>query len=93
MKMAPYWEHMTSFAHALVYDVRLCNDGSVPVDRLTKISVPTLALAGGASPAWAHAGAHAIAAAVPRGEARVLEGQAHGVADDVLIPLLTEFFI
>jgi pimeloyl-ACP methyl ester carboxylesterase len=93
MKAGPYWEHMESFAHTLAYEVRLCNDGSVPVDRLAKITVPTLALAGGESAAWARKGAHAIAEAVPNGQARVLEGQGHGIADDVLIPVLTEFFI
>jgi len=93
MKAGPYWEHMESFAHTLAYEVGLCNDGSVPVDRLSKISVPALALAGGASPEWAREGAHAIAAAVPNGQARVLEGQGHGVADDVLIPVLKEFFM
>ena len=93
MKAGPYWEHMESFAHTLAYEVGLCNDGSVPVDRLSKISIPTLALAGGASPEWAREGAHAIAAAVPNGQARVLEGQGHGVADDVLIPVLKEFFM
>jgi pimeloyl-ACP methyl ester carboxylesterase len=92
MKAGPYWAHMEAFAPTLAYDVRLCNDGTAPVDRLAKISAPTLALTGGASPAWAQAGAHTIAAAVPGGQALVLDGQGHGVADDVLIPVLTEFF-
>jgi pimeloyl-ACP methyl ester carboxylesterase len=92
MKAGPYWDHMESFAHTLPYEVRLCNNGSVPVERLVKISAPTLALAGGTSAAWAHEGARAIAAAVPNGRSRVLEGQGHGVADDVMIPVLTEFF-
>jgi pimeloyl-ACP methyl ester carboxylesterase len=93
MKAGPYWKHMESFAHTLAYEVGLCNDGSIPVDRLARISVPTLSLAGGASPEWAREGAQAIAAAVPTGHARVLDGQGHGVADDVLIPVLTEFFV
>lgn len=93
MKSASYWGHMTSFAHTLAYEVLLCNNGLVPADRLAKISAPTLALAGGESPAWAQEGARAIAAAVPRGQARVLEGQSHGVADGILIPVLTEFFV
>ena len=93
MKAASYWDHMLSFAHTLPYDVRLCNSGSVPVDRLAKIAVPTLALAGGASPAWAQASARAIAEAVPEGRHRVLAGQDHGVADDVLVPVLREFFV
>jgi pimeloyl-ACP methyl ester carboxylesterase len=92
MKAGPYWQHMTAYAHTLAYEVRLCNDGRVPLDRLAKISAPALALAGGASPAWAQEGARAIAAAVPNGRARVLEGQAHGAADEVIIPVLAEFF-
>jgi pimeloyl-ACP methyl ester carboxylesterase len=93
MKAAPYWDHMQSFAPTLPYDIRLCNGGSVPTDRLAKIAVPVLALAGGASPRWAQDAARAIAEAVPAGSHRVLEGQGHGVADDVLIPVLTEFFV
>ena len=92
MKASPYWSHMTAFADALVYDVRLCNDGKVPVERLHRISVPTLALAGGESQAWAAVVARAIAEPVQNGEARVLEGQSHGVADEVLVPILNEFF-
>ncbi|TMD91002.1 MAG: alpha/beta hydrolase [Chloroflexi bacterium] len=93
MKAGPYWGHMESFAHTLAYEVTLCNGGSVPAERLAKISAPTLALAGGSSPAWAGEAAKAIAAAVPNGHARVLDGQGHGVADDVLIPVLKEFFV
>jgi pimeloyl-ACP methyl ester carboxylesterase len=92
MKTGPHWAHMESFANTLAYEVGLCNEGSVPVDRLAKISVPTLALAGSVSPAWARDAAHAIAEVVPNGQARVLEGQGHGVADDVLIPVLMDFF-
>jgi hypothetical protein len=44
------------------------------------------------SAAWAQEGARAIATVVPNARSRVLEGQGHGVADDVLIPVLTEFF-
>jgi len=93
MKAGPYWDHMLSFAHTLPYDIRLCSGGSVPVDRLAKIPAPALALAGGASPPWARDTAIAIATTVANGEARVLDGQGHDVADDVLIPVLTDFFV
>jgi pimeloyl-ACP methyl ester carboxylesterase len=93
MKAAPHWDHMQSFANTLPYEVRLCNGGLVPTDRLANINVATLALAGGASPSWARDAARAIAEAVPEGRHRVLEGQGHGVADDVLVPVLTEFFV
>ncbi|MGZ4637682.1 MAG: alpha/beta fold hydrolase [Actinomycetes bacterium] len=88
----PYWPHMLSFANTLPYEVMLSNDGSLPVDRLAQIKAPTLALTGGMSPDWASEGARSIAATIPGGEWRVLEGQSHGAADDVLIPVLTEFF-
>lgn len=92
MKAGPYWAHMRSFARSLPYDIRLCNDGSVPADRLASIKAPVLALAGGASPAWARKAATAVAAAVPDGRSLVLDGQGHGAADEVLIPVLQTFF-
>ena len=83
---------MESFAPTLGYDYG-GNGGELPLPRLTRISAPTLALAGGESPAWATDGAAAIADAVPDGRARILEGQGHGAADEVLIPVFREFFV
>ena len=88
----PYWAHMLSFANTLPYEITLCNGGSAPVDRLAHVTTPTLALAGGMSPDWAREGAEVIAEAIPGAEWRVLEGQGHGAADEVLIPVLDEFF-
>lgn len=92
MAAAPFWPHMVSFANTLPYEVTLGNDGSVPVDRLSRVSARTLALAGEASPEWAREGARTIASAVPAAEMRVLRDQDHGPSDEVMIPLLTEFF-
>jgi pimeloyl-ACP methyl ester carboxylesterase len=91
MKAGPYWPHMEACAPTLAQDVRLCNDGKVPTERLQGIRAPVLALAGGASP-WAGDVAGAIAAAAPHARAGVLEGQGHAAADDVLIPVLVDFF-
>jgi pimeloyl-ACP methyl ester carboxylesterase len=90
MKTGPYWSHLESFASTLSADVRLCNDGVVPAERLKSIEAPLLALAGGASP-WAIGPAEAIAAAAPHGKLRVIEAQGHAVADDVLAAVLAEF--
>jgi pimeloyl-ACP methyl ester carboxylesterase len=60
MKAGPYWAHLQSLAHTLPYDIRLCNDGMVPLDRLAKITARTLALAGGASLDWAREVARVI---------------------------------
>ena len=92
-RASPGWSAMVAIAHTLPYDVRLCNDGVVPVDRLARISCPVLATAGGASPAWAPAVAETIAGAVVDGEWRVLEGLGHNVPPDVLAPLLRERFL
>ena len=92
MKTGPYWAHMTAYASTLSHEVRLGNNGTVPADRLAKITVPVLALAGGDSPPWAREVANAIAEAVPNGQARVLADQTHGVADAVLIRVLREVF-
>ena len=92
MKTGPYWAHLEALAHTLPYDITLCNSGVAPRDRLAKITAPTLALAGGASPAWAREVARVIATTIPNGQLRVLEGQGHGATDEALIPVLSEFF-
>ena len=93
MQAGPSWPRMQGFAPTLSHEVRLCNEGEPPADRLAAISIPTLALAGGDSPAWARDVAAAIAARVPTAQARVLAGQTHVAADEVLIPVLKEFFL
>jgi pimeloyl-ACP methyl ester carboxylesterase len=93
MKAGPQWAHMEAFAPTLSHEVRLCNNGLAPTERLARVAGPTLALAGETSPSWAHDGARAIAEALPRGEARVLAGQSHRIDDDMLISVLKEFFV
>jgi pimeloyl-ACP methyl ester carboxylesterase len=93
MQAAPSWSQRQAFAPTLSHEVRLCNNGEIPTDRLAEISAPTLALAGGASPAWAQDGARAIADQVLSGQAKLLAGQKHLIADEVLIPVLTEFLL
>jgi pimeloyl-ACP methyl ester carboxylesterase len=92
MQAVPYWAQMSAFAATLPYDVRLASAG-IPADGLSGISVPVLAVAGGASPDWARDAATAISAAVPGARSLVLPGQTHGVAQDALVPVLTEFFL
>lgn len=92
MRSAPYWPRMESFARTLPYEVILCDGGFVPAGRLAGITVPVLALAGARSADWARQAAKAIAAAVPGGGYRVLDGQDHNVAAEVIAPVLTGFF-
>ena len=92
IKAGPGWGHMVGLAHTLSCDMRLANEGLVPADRLAAITVPVLAMAGGASAPWGAAAAGQIAAAVADGREQVLEGQHHVAADDVLAPVLRAFF-
>jgi pimeloyl-ACP methyl ester carboxylesterase len=92
VKASPGWRGLLALAHTLAYDVRLLNEGVVPADRLSAITCPVLGTAGSLSPPWAEESVRAVAAAVHDGEWRVLEGQSHNVAPDVLASVLRERF-
>ncbi|BCB87183.1 alpha/beta fold hydrolase [Phytohabitans suffuscus] len=93
MRASPAWPFLVGLAHTLPYDIALCGpDLTVPTDRLAKIAVPTLTMAGGASPAWFPAAAQAVADAIPGASYRTIEGQDHGVLHNpeaLREPLLT----
>lgn len=92
VKQSPYFPAMAAMAHTLPYDVALANGGVAPTGRLEKVTVPTLAIAGGASPAWATNAAQVIAEYVPEATYVVLQGQDHNVSDEVLAPVLAQWF-
>ncbi|BCM69635.1 MULTISPECIES: alpha/beta fold hydrolase [Streptomyces] len=91
-RQSPMWAGMEAVAPSLAYDDAVMGDGLLPRARLAGISVPVLAVAGGASPEWMHRASQAVAEAVPQGTYRVLPGQTHMVEPDVLGPVLAEFF-
>ena len=91
-KASPAWPALLAIAHTLAYDVRLLNEGVVPAARLSAIACPVLGTTGSLSPPWAAASVRAVAEAVRDGEWRVLEGQAHNIAPDVLAAVLRERF-
>lgn len=93
MRTSAAWSSLIALAHTLSYDVLICNEGQVPVDRLAQIAGPVLGTAGSLSAPWAAASVRAIAEAVPDGEWRELEDQTHTVAPGVLAALLRERFL
>jgi pimeloyl-ACP methyl ester carboxylesterase len=91
-RQSPMWAGMEAVAPTLAYDNAVMAGGLVPRDRLASITVPVLAVAGGASPEWMRAGTRAVAEAAPKGSYRELEGQTHMVDPTALAPALAEFF-
>ncbi|MFD3498306.1 alpha/beta fold hydrolase [Streptomyces sp. NPDC058676] len=91
-RQSPMWPGMETVAPSLAYDNAVMGDGLVPRDLLASITVPVLAVAGGASPAWMREAAQEVAEAAPEGTYRALEGQTHMVDPNALAPVLAEFF-
>ena len=92
MSAAPWWSGMITTALTLPHDIALSGDGRVPASRLDGISVPVLAIDGGASPHWAARAALGISSGVSHGSRRTIDGQNHNVDQTVLAPILAEFF-
>jgi pimeloyl-ACP methyl ester carboxylesterase len=95
MRGSPMWGWFTALAHTLPYDTILCGPGMrLPAGRLAGVTVPVLAIGGGASPSWLAAAARAAADAVPTGRYVTLDGHDHGVLQQpgALRPLLTSHF-
>ncbi|MET8077435.1 alpha/beta hydrolase [Streptomyces sp. NPDC005303] len=91
-RQSPMWPGMEGVAPTLAYDNAVMAGGLVPRDRLASITVPVLAVAGGASPEWMREATRAVAEAAPKGSYRVLEGQTHMIDPTALAPVLAEFF-
>jgi pimeloyl-ACP methyl ester carboxylesterase len=65
MRQTPAWPILESVAPTLAYDNAIMGAGFVPTKRMASITVPTLVIDGGASPAFMHNAAQAAADALP----------------------------
>jgi pimeloyl-ACP methyl ester carboxylesterase len=88
----PWWGATEALAHTLAYDARIMGNYTIPTDVAASVKVPTLVVAGGADFPWMRQTARTLAAALPNGEVRILDGQGHDVDPAVLAPVLSEFF-
>jgi pimeloyl-ACP methyl ester carboxylesterase len=84
-------------AHTILYDYAIFGEhgrgGLTPAEQAGHVSVPALVLAGGASPPFMLDAAIRIADALPHGHLRVLDGEEHVVASEVLAPVVAEFLL
>jgi pimeloyl-ACP methyl ester carboxylesterase len=94
MRHSPAWPSLEAIAPTLAYDhaAILGKDVSVSIERAAQVRVPTLVMNGGASYPFMYKTARTLSQAIPCAQLRTLEGQDHGPADDVLAPVLVEFF-
>ena len=90
------WSGMTGVAHTIAYDAAFVGNvmqgKPLPTDRWVKVTLPVLVADGGASDAWIHHGADALAKVLPHASRHTLAGQTHNVDPTVLAPVLIDFF-
>ena len=90
MRGSTSWSAMESVAPTLVYDSLISEATSF--DLLASVTVPTLVLDSEGSSNDLIGMAATVAGVLPNGTHRSLAGEWHGVSDDVLAPVLTDFF-
>jgi pimeloyl-ACP methyl ester carboxylesterase len=81
----PSWPARVAAAHTIPREMRVTDAAALDPDQAARITVPTLLLVGGDSPAW-RSEAGSLAAALPDARVAVLGGQGH--AADALAPEL-----
>lgn len=94
VRQQPMWPLFEAIGHTLAYDAAaLGEDGSVPIERVTNVSMPALIMDGAASFPFMHVTAVELTKALPNGELRTLEGQTHEVEAEILAPVLEKFYL
>jgi pimeloyl-ACP methyl ester carboxylesterase len=84
------WAALEAVAHTLVYDATISNATSL--DLVRSVKVPTLVIDSQGSGGELTGMSARVVEALPDGTSRSLPGGWHGVSDDLLAPVLTEFF-
>jgi pimeloyl-ACP methyl ester carboxylesterase len=96
MRFTSVWSKLKAVAHTLPYDGALVQDYQrgqpLPAGRWPSVTMPTLVMDGGKSPAWIRNAARSLAAVLPNAQYRTLEGQTHMVKPDVHAPVLEAFY-
>ncbi len=101
MRQSPMWPEQEAMAHTLAYDVTIMGNTQrgdpLPLRKWASITVPTLVMDGtmflGSEErhGYLRHGAQELATILPHAQHRILEGQDHGPADDILASALKEF--
>jgi pimeloyl-ACP methyl ester carboxylesterase len=96
MRNTPMWPQIEAVAHTIPYDGTIMGDtmsgNPATIRKWASVTMPTLVMVGGASHAFFHHGTQTLVDILPHAQYRTLAGQDHGPADEVLTPVLVEFF-
>ena len=96
MRQSPMWPQIEAVAHTIPYDGTIMGDtmsgNPSTIRKWASVTVPTLVMVGGASPAFFHNGTQTLVDILPNAQYRHLKDQDHGPADEVLTPALVGFF-
>lgn len=95
MRSMPMWPGLEAVAHTLPYDGRFMFEhmrgNPASLHRFAGVQVPTLVMAGGASPPWLQNAARALVDVLPNAEYRSLPDQTHDVDVELLAPVVAGF--
>jgi pimeloyl-ACP methyl ester carboxylesterase len=95
MRAEPFWAGLEEVAPTLPHDAaimgRTMSGDPTTLQRYAAVTVPTLVIHSGGSPAWLAAGATAIAGVLPNASHRGLPGEFHDVSPEVLAPVLSDW--
>ena len=96
MQLLPVWSKLKAIAHTLPYDGAIVQDYErgkpLPANQWASVTIPTLVMYGGESPAWIRYANESLADVLPNARYCSLEGQTHEVKGKVHVPALVEFF-
>jgi pimeloyl-ACP methyl ester carboxylesterase len=96
MRLMPVWSKLKAVAHTIPYDGAIVQDNQrgkpLPANRWTSVTVPTLVMDGGKSPAWMRHANRSLANVLPNAQHHTLEGQTHMVKAEANAPTSVEFF-
>ena len=93
MRLMPFWKDACAVAHTLPYDAAVMGPRfGLPEERLRRIAVPTIVLAGGKTTATLKTAAEAVARTVQGAEHRIVPGENHGIRPTALRPVLEDVF-
>lgn len=93
MRREAFWAGMEALAPTLAYDHAgvMGEDGSIPIERVARVHVPTLMMVGGNGAPFMLETAKTLTSSIPGARLQTLDGQDHNVKPQALAPVLVEF--